>query len=226
MSVGQTDNAVENGAVVSVENHIFAMARQSHLFSTFLFDGCESFAVFVADVGEYRDCRSDNLFKSRHFVGAGDAGLDDGQVGIVVDVPYRQWNADLRIVAPRAAHNIVVVAEQLVEPFFDNGFPSAACNSYHRNVEAPAVVCRKALERSGRILDKYEICVVLQCIFRDVVDYEVAHAFFLQLPDVAMPVVAFRRDGKKQRAFGVGECARVCEKDIDGVGCHFVVVDP
>ena len=203
------DNRVANDRVVSVKNHIIALARQPQFLATLLLQRRKSLLMFLPDICHHRNGRADYLLEQFHFVGMRYAGFDDRQIRIFVNIPYRQRHPDLRIVAARAAHNVVIVAQQLIQPFLHNRLSAAARYAYHRYVEPMAMVNGKLLQCFHRVFNDNDVCFHLRHIFGLALNHEIPDALRMQLPYVAMPVVAIRPYRKKQGSRRVGQRARI-----------------
>ena len=139
-------DALADELVVAVVDDAVAGFQQDELLEAFLLYGLEPLLVSLADVGDETQCGFDNLLEVYHFVGLGDTGLEDSHLGLGTDLPYREGNTDLRVVAAGRAHGIVVGLEQLVEPLLDRGLAVTARDAYHRYLEAAAVCGSQLLQ--------------------------------------------------------------------------------
>ena len=70
--------------------------------------------MFCADIGDDSYCGLDDRLQACHFAHFGYACLKNGEFGLLVQLPYAERYAYLRVVGTWRAGDMVVIFEQLV----------------------------------------------------------------------------------------------------------------
>ena len=86
-------------------------------------------------------------------------GLYQGQIMLFIDLPDTQGYANLRIITPGTAYNLKTVFQQLVQPFFYDGFTIASGNAHNRQVKLPAMKDGERLQGPQAVLHQNKICL-------------------------------------------------------------------
>ncbi len=131
------------------------MPEQLQFFIHLLPHIYKPFAVRFAHIGKYAYGGLNDLLQLLHFAGLRNTGFKNGQLMLLVQRPNTQRHAYLRVVTFGTANNGESVIEQLVQPFFYNGFSIAAGNTYNRQVELFAVPRYQVLQRLQGIINLY-----------------------------------------------------------------------
>ena len=203
--------------VVGAIHNAFAIVEYLGFFARFFVHRSKAFIVLAADVGNHAYGRANHGLQIVHFSGGGDAGFNNGKRGVVVDVPQRERHTDLRIVAPRRAHDFVVVGEQMIEPLFHSGFASTAGDSNHGNVEASAMIGGEGLERFESVGHHQKVGFThFARHIVDVVHHKGAHASLIERSNIVVTVVVGGFQCKKYGFFRVGERTRIGEQLAHG----------
>ena len=196
--------------VVGAIHNAFATVEYLGFFARFFVHRSKALIVLAADVGNHAYGGANHGLQIVHFSGGGDAGFNNGKRGVVVDVPQRERHTDLRIVAPRRAHDFVVVGEQMIEPLFHGGLAATAGDGYHGNVKSAAMIGSQALQCLHHIVHLQIIGIGGKSV--GMFHHEVSHAEAMKMTHIAVSVVVLCLNGEKQCLFGIGERTRVGEQ--------------
>ena len=193
-----------------------AMSEELQFFGHLLLAGEEVLVVGLAHIGEDAYGGLDNLLQARHLASLGDTGLEDGHLVARLHLPYREGDADLRVVALGTGDKPTVGREELDNPVLDDGLAVAARDAHHGVGELRTMVRGEALEGGEDVVDTPDIG--LGEVEVAVGGYhELAHARLVEAVDVTATAVALGGNGKEEGAMGRNEGAAVGEQVQYGV---------
>lgn len=99
--------------VVGAIDEEIGMGKELKFFGNFLLTRDEVLVVSLTDIGKDADRGLDDILETAHFVGLGDAGLEDSHIVLRRKLPYRERDADLRVVALGVSGDAMVGGEEL-----------------------------------------------------------------------------------------------------------------
>ena len=100
-----------------------------------------------------------HLPQALHFSGPGNTGFNDGHFMPGLNSQKGNGYPNLRIITSGASVGMKLFPQQLMQPFFHNGFSVAAGNTDYRACESAAVVCRQLLQGRQNIRNPQDIAV-------------------------------------------------------------------
>jgi hypothetical protein len=112
---------------------------------------------------------------------------------------------------------MIFIFQQLVEPFFYNGFSIAAGNADHRKGKLPAVISGKLLQGGQGIFDEYDIRIGERVGGRAVFHYKIPYSPSIQLlhKKAAIPARSFQ--GEEQGGVGKDQPAAIQQKMLNQI---------
>ena len=174
----------------------------------------EILLVCLPDIGKHAYGRTNHILQRHHLVRFRDTRFEDGQLVALVHLPHRKRHAHLRVVTLGTAHDVVVGAKHLVEPFLDNGLAIATCNANDRDTELLTMVgCQRlqSFQRVGHNDERGFRTKSLGALFH----HKSPDTFLVKLLNVLMTVVTMALQGKKQGLIGIHQMAAVDEQIAD-----------
>ena len=166
--------------------------------------------------GEHTDGGLNNVVQSHHLTRLTDAGLEESHLRILIEQPYRQGHANLRVIALGRARHLPRWQQQLVEPLLDHRLAVGARDAHDRDGELVAMALSQPLQGSQRRSDTQEIGIRKEHIQiipgetgnaitfyrRKRIDHKRAHPATVEFGDVLMAIVAMGAECEKQGLLG------------------------
>ena len=214
-------HAVYHLVVLAVDDGL-CVVEEYHLLAALLLERREVLLMGVADEREHGDVGLYDAAQSLHLARLADASLEHSHLALLVEQPYREWHAYLRVVATRRARHLHLRREQLVEPFLHDGLSVAARDAHNRYVVFLAVTLGESLQGDKRVLHFQEVCVGVCCVIvgRNILYDEVAHSAAVEVRNVVVTVVASRFQSEEQCLLCETERSAVSKEEPDvGVCC-------
>ena len=178
-SISKSHDTVAHRRIVVIIHHAPTILCQPQLLLAFFRHRSKSFAMLIAHIGYHRNRRVNHHGKLLYLSSMRYARLNYRKVGAVVNIPQRQRHPYLGIIATRTSHYPVIVAQQLIKPFFHHGFSSATSYSQHRDMETVTMDRRKTLQSRYRVGHYNKIGICLGQTVRNMLHNEIAHSFFI-----------------------------------------------
>ena len=135
----------DHGLVRTVHQHL-RISEEAHLLQGLLQLAGEVLAVCRTDVGEQPDGGLDDGAQAVHLAGLADARFEDAQGVFRTEVPHAEGHAHLAVPAAGAAHDVLMAAQQVEEPFLHHRLAVAAGDAHHGQGEVGAVPGGDALQ--------------------------------------------------------------------------------
>ncbi len=133
------------------------MIEKEGLFRRLFGKPGKAFAMRLADIGEQADRRLNDLLQLLHLPATGNTRLENGEFMGLVQRPYAERHADLRIIALGTARDMVFIFQQLVKPFFYDGLSVAAGDADNRDGEPAAMMGGQLLQGDLGIIYRNDI---------------------------------------------------------------------
>ncbi|MPN35121.1 hypothetical protein SDC9_182616 [bioreactor metagenome] len=132
----------------------FSMGKELQFFCYFLLLTDKVFLMGIANVRKNPDGRTHNMFELSHLSRHGNTGFENTQLRIGSQLPNRQRNANLRIIATWRTNNFTILVQKLEKPFLHDCFTVTAGNPDDRYRELPAMCRSNLLQSHEGIIDQ------------------------------------------------------------------------
>ena len=189
-----------NLVLIEAADQFTAMAEEQEFFFDLAPARRETLVVRTAYIGEQAVGAVDDGGQMRHFSHRGNAGLEQAEFVFGFHLPKRKRNARLRVEAFGAAHDPVVVLQQLEQPFLDDGLAVAARDPHDRIIEAVPVMARQALQGPQGIVDQQKGSLRIQSEVYLPAYYKKPNPLPVGVADEGMPVAPGSAQRKEQRS--------------------------
>ena len=100
-------DATADGIVIRAIDHRLCVVHQFKLLHTLLFHRTEILLMGCTQRGKHADGGLDDVAQGKHLTRLTDTGLKDTHLGLLVQQPYRERHADLRVIAARRTDNLL-----------------------------------------------------------------------------------------------------------------------
>ena len=214
-------HAVYHLVILTVDDGL-RVVEEHHLLAALLLQRREVLLMRVANEREHGDVGLYDAAQSLHLARLADASLEHTHLALLVEQPYGERHAYLRVVAARRARHIHLRREQLVEPFLHDSLSVATRDAHNRYVVFLAVTLGESLQGDKRVLHFQEVCVGVCCVIvgRNILYNEVAHSAAVEVINVVVTVVASRFQSEEQCLLCETERSAVSKEEPDvGICC-------
>ena len=217
-----------NHRVVGGIEHHLGIVEELQFLLAFLVHRSEILLMGRSHVGKHADGGLDDVAQCSHLARHTDARLEESHLRLFVQQPHGERHADLRIVGARRTRHHLFPRQYLEEPFLHDGLAVAARDA-HRGY---AVFVTMALGQSLQGLDDVghaqEVAVGIThgIVWRHGLHHEIAHAATVEFADVAVSVVSFRLQCKKQSFLGEAQTTAVGKQETDVTSCVPIAMRP
>ena len=164
----------------------------------------------VTNIGKNTNGRLNDFFEVYHFAGFGNTGFENTQLMFWFDSPHRNGYAKLRVVTFWTTNNIIIGFEQLVQPFFYDGFTVTTRDANNRQLKLFAMPGAELLQSVHRIINSNEPRIgVLINVFGCFAHHEATYTGLVGHGYKLMSVAALANKGNEHRRIGMRNFAAV-----------------
>ena len=197
-------DATAHGIVVGWINHGRRVVHQFQLLQALLLHGAEILLMGIGQASQDTDGGLYDVVQGHHLARLADACLEDAHLGLLVQQPYRERHANLRIVRTRRAHNLLRRQQELIKPLLDHRLAVGPGDTHDGNVELVTMTFGQTLQGCQR-RRHFQVVGILLRMLRHLFHHERADTTTIELADVVVAVVALRAQGEEQCLLGKTE---------------------
>ena len=190
------------------------VAKQLQLLHTFLVHIAEVLLMGAAQRCQHTDGGLNDVVQSQHLPRLTDTCLKQSNLGLLIQQPYGQRHANLRIIALGRAGHFHRRHQYLVEPLLDPRFTVRTRDAHHRDVEFITMTLSQSLQGCQRRGYLEEICIWEKrlIVSRFMFYHKRADTTTIEFIDIFMSIITFGAQGEKQGLLGETQRTAVCQQ--------------